>query len=391
MAATPTPAARPNEGPQAALRFARAPDGQSYIARQRVGYPFHITRPFYFDEAPAGALTLYLQSVSGGIYQGEDLRMTCSAEACSAAHVTTQAATIVHRMPAAPARQTVALEAADGALLEYLPDPLIMFPGARLTSVLEIEAAEGATVIACESFAHHDPGGEDRRFESFEAEMRIRDEGGRLLALERYVLAGDRLAEGASQIARWPAQGSVVVAHRGPAREAILAALRSALAPTESFYGGASALPNEAGVGVRLLARDGARLYGAGWRQRGAQSGSRSTAHRPPAAASEPGPRSQHALDIGSRKIRADIEQEAIARLCNFIGKAVAKVQARGVDAFAPSRVAARHAPRHGQRHVFDLQAEPIDERGHFDAETSPLCDNQCLGDGSGGHHDRIV
>ena len=168
MAATPTPAARANEGPQAALRFARAPDGQSYISRQRVGYPFHITRPFYFDEAPAGALTLYLQSVSGGIYQGEDLRMTCSAEACSAAHVTTQAATIVHRMPAAPARQTVALEAADGALLEYLPDPLIMFPGARLTSVLEIEAAEGATVVACESFAHHDPGGEDRRFESFD-------------------------------------------------------------------------------------------------------------------------------------------------------------------------------------------------------------------------------
>ena len=260
MAATPTPAARPNEGPQAALRFARAPDGQSYISRQRVGYPFHITRPFYFDEAPAGALTLYLQSVSGGIYQGEDLRMTCSAEACSAAHVTTQAATIVHRMPAAPARQTVALDAADGAFLEYLPDPLIMFPGARLTSVLEIEAAAGATVIASESFAHHDPGGEDRRFESFAAEMRIRDEGGRLLALERYALAGDHLAEGASQIARWPAQGSVVVAHRGPAREAILAALRSALAPTESFYGGASALPNEAGVGVRLLARDGARL-----------------------------------------------------------------------------------------------------------------------------------
>ena len=188
------PAARPNEGPQAALRFARAPDGRSYIARQRVGYPFHITRPFYFEEAPAGALTLYLQSVSGGIYQGEDLVMTCAAGAGSAAHVTTQAATIVHRMPAAPARQTVLLEAADGALLEYLPDPLIMFPGARLTSVLEIEATADATVIASESFAHHDPGGEDRRFESFGTEMRIRDEGGRLLALERYEVAGERLA-----------------------------------------------------------------------------------------------------------------------------------------------------------------------------------------------------
>jgi len=254
------PAARPNEGPQAALRFARAPDGQSYIARQRVGYPFHITRPFYLGEAPVGALTLYLQSVSGGIYQGEDLRMICSADAGSAAHVTTQAATIVHRMPAAPARQTVALEAADGALLEYLPDPLIMFPGAKLASVLEIEATADATVIASESFAHHDPGGEGRRFDRFEAELRIRDEGGHLLALERYAVAGDRLAEGASRIARWPAQGSFVVAHRGPACEAILAALRTALAPTDAFYGGASALPNEAGVGVRLLARDGARL-----------------------------------------------------------------------------------------------------------------------------------
>ena len=263
------PAARPNEGPQAALRFARAPDGRSYIARQRVGYPFHITRPFYLDEAPADALTLYLQSVSGGIYQGEDLVMTCAAGPGSAAHVTTQAATIVHRMPAAPARQTVLLEAAGAALLEYLPDPLIMFPGARLTSVLEIEAAADATVIASESFAHHDPGGEDRRFENFGAEMRIRDEGGRLLALERYEVAGERLETGRGQIARWPAQGSFVVAHRGPAREAILAALRSALTPTDEFYGGASPLPYEAGVGVRLLARDGATLrhgLDAAWR-----------------------------------------------------------------------------------------------------------------------------
>ena len=261
MGTTATPAARPDDGPQAALRFARAPDGQSYIARQRVGYPFHITRPFYLDDVPAGALTLYLQSVSGGIYQGEDLRLTCAAGPGSAAHVTTQAATIVHRMPAAPARQTVALAAEGDALLEYLPDPLIMFPGARLTSVLEIDAAADATVVASESFSHHDPGGEDRRFDRFRAEMRLRDENGRLLALERYEVAGDRLAPGrGGRLARWPAQGSLVVAHRGPSREAILAALRTALAPTEAFYGAASMLPNEAGVGVRLLARDGAAL-----------------------------------------------------------------------------------------------------------------------------------
>ena len=259
----PVPAlavARHNVEPQVALRFTRAPDGRSYISRQRVGYPFHITRPFYLDRAPAGALTLYLQSVSGGIYQGDDLHMTCVAEPGSVSHVTTQAATIVHRMPAAEAHQRVTLEAADGALLEYLPDPLIMFPGARLVSVLEITAAPGATVVASESFAHHDPGGEGRRFDRFQAELRIRDPGGRLLALERYALSGARLAIGESQVAPWPAQGGFVVAHRGAERAAVCEALREAMASTGAVYGGASALPNESGVIARLLAEDGAAL-----------------------------------------------------------------------------------------------------------------------------------
>ena len=266
----PAPAAAGRRAePQAALRFSRAPDGRSFVSRQRVGYPFHITRPFYLDEAPRGGLTLYLQSVSGGIYQGEDLRLACVAEPGSVAHVTTQAATIVHRMPAGGARQTVRLEAAQDAFLEYLPDPLILFPGARLESVLDIAAHRDATVIACEGFAHHDPGGDDRRFDRFRAEMRIGDESGRLLALERYAVAGARLARGAGQAAPWPAQGGLVVVHRGAARAALGAALRAAVTGEGAVYGGASALPNESGVAARLLARDGAalrRALAAAWR-----------------------------------------------------------------------------------------------------------------------------
>ena len=68
-------------GPQVDLVFARAPDGRSYISHQRVGYPFHITRPFYLDPEPAGLLTLYLQSVSGGIYRGERLALSLKAKA----------------------------------------------------------------------------------------------------------------------------------------------------------------------------------------------------------------------------------------------------------------------------------------------------------------------
>ena len=58
---------------QAEVHFDKSLAGKTYISHQRVGYPFHITRPFYLDPIPAGLLTLYLQSVSGGIYRGEDL------------------------------------------------------------------------------------------------------------------------------------------------------------------------------------------------------------------------------------------------------------------------------------------------------------------------------
>ncbi len=269
MNAAPPGAGRPLDGavaalpqiePQAAFRFARAPDGESYVARQRVGYPFHVTRPFYLDSTPEGALTLYLQSVSGGIYQGEDLLTECVAEAGSTAHVTTQAATIVHRMPAETARQTAALRAEGDALLEYLPDPLILFPGSRLTSVLDIAAAPDAVVVASESFTHHDPGGRGRRFDHFHAEMRIRDASGRLLALERYALLGDRLAEGAGPAAVWPSQGSFVVVCTGSHRNALLDAMRDAMPDDGTIYAGATMLPNDCGITARILARDGAAL-----------------------------------------------------------------------------------------------------------------------------------
>ena len=44
------------------------------------------------------------------------------------------------------------------------------------------------------------------------------------------------------------------------ANDAALAAIRTQLDGTEDCYGGASLLPNEAGVWVRLVARDGAAL-----------------------------------------------------------------------------------------------------------------------------------
>jgi urease accessory protein len=251
--------------PQAELVFTRAPDGHTFISHQRVGYPFHITRPFYLDKVPQGMLTLYLQSVSGGIYRGEALALTLEAEAGALAQVTTQSATIVHRMKTdGAARQDMVIRAGEGALLEYLPDPLILFPGAQFETTLRVAAEPSATVILSDAFTQHDSDEAGGRFARLAAETRIERPDGTLLAFDRFDIDGD-VAEAHldGKAEAYPAHGTLMVVHTGCSAEEMAAVLRDALGSCQGIYAGASTLPQESGAWVRILAKDGLALRAA--------------------------------------------------------------------------------------------------------------------------------
>lgn len=245
------------------LAFARSADGLTFIERQYAAYPFHLCAAHRFEGDPPGMATVYLQSSAGGIYEDDDLNVTLEAGPGAEAHVTTPAATIARGMTVG-ARQTVAIEAREGAFLEYLPDPVILFPGARLASRLAVRADEGATVLASDSFLSHDPAGRGAMFERFHCETAILDREGRALACDRFEITGALLAE------RLPglngdclAQGTLYVIHRVRKPAALVEALRRALAAEAEAYAGASALPNGCGAWARVLAADGAALKAA--------------------------------------------------------------------------------------------------------------------------------
>jgi len=259
-------------GPQAELVFSSAPDGRTFISHQRVGYPFHITRPFYLDRYPSELLTLYLQSVSGGIYRGEKLEMSLEAEAGALAQVTTQSATIVHRMKdGADACQHMTMRAAEGAHLEYLPDPLILFPGAKFETKLGVIAAPGSSVIIQDAFTQHDSEGAGRRFERLVSDTRIERPDGTLLAFDRFDVGGDfseAHLDDAGGVS-YPSHGTIMAVYdRCPADE-LANCLREALNGCQGVYVGASTLPNDCGAWGRVLAEDGHALRVAlnvGWR-----------------------------------------------------------------------------------------------------------------------------
>ena len=89
--------------------------GKTFLARQLTPHPFHITRPFYFEEVPQGIASLYLQSSSGGLYGDDHLTLDIAVRKNAAAHVTTQASTVVHAARGGVTRNRVRIHVERGA------------------------------------------------------------------------------------------------------------------------------------------------------------------------------------------------------------------------------------------------------------------------------------
>lgn len=261
MARTSSPdRGRVTEG-RAEVVFATDADGRTYLARQYASYPFHVCRAQYLDPGQPEMASLYLQSSAGGLFAGDRMALSLTTEAGARAHVTTQASTIVYRMENGEARQTAEFEVGQDSLLEYLPDPAILFPQARLRSRMSLRLAAGARAIVGEAFLPHDPGGTAEPFDYYESEMRVTGQGDALLALDRFRVTGAAVnTRKVGANGPYLMQGTLLVLCEGLEVDSIRETLRGELAKHPAIYGGISALPNDVGVWARLLAEEGAAL-----------------------------------------------------------------------------------------------------------------------------------
>jgi urease accessory protein len=257
--------------PQLALRFERDASGRTFLARKFATYPVFCAAPFHLDRSPPGMLTAIVQSCSGGLYEGDRLAWTIDAQPGAQAHVAPQGATVAHAMPhGGEARHAVQIDAAAGSLVEYLPDPLILLPSARVRSRLEVVAEPGATVLVGDAFLTHDPGGRGRPFQRLASETLLRRPGAAPFALDRFDVTGAGVAQAWRDLVPHPceAQGSLWVCAPGSSDE-LAATLHRALAQVPGLHAGAAALAGGSGAVARLLARDALALahgFRAAWR-----------------------------------------------------------------------------------------------------------------------------
>ncbi|UCD57815.1 MAG: urease accessory protein UreD [Candidatus Hydrogenedentota bacterium] len=255
------------ERPQVDLRWSRDAEGRTFVSHRFVSYPFAFTKPFHLDDEPKGMLTVIMQSTSGGVFANERLGLSLTVEPKAEVHFTTQSATVVHAMKRGEdAHQEITLSAAKDTFVEYMPETVILFPGAQFFQHLNVVVDPSATVMFCESFLNHDPQREREHFALLDSEITVTRPYGEVVCRDRLRTSGRVLTEAVAGIAEsYLSHGLFAVVR--PADEEENTRLQDFIADRldsiPNLYAGVSTLPADAGVCVRLAAIDG-NVFGIG-------------------------------------------------------------------------------------------------------------------------------
>jgi urease accessory protein len=228
-------------------------DGRTRLVYDRARVPFHLSGGLDHDDCLPDLATVYVQSPTGGIAQGDRHRAEVRVEAGARAHVTTQSATKVLGMERNYGHAETTLEVGPAGYLEYLPEPTILYGDARLYERIEADVAPDATLLLSSVVV---PGrlarGEAFDYDRYRGTVTVRDDGGTVVA-DTVDLGGETPTDGPGVLGEDAVVGTLYVVAPGDARD--LADRLHARVADAAGRAGASTLPRERGAVVRALGR----------------------------------------------------------------------------------------------------------------------------------------
>jgi urease accessory protein len=209
-----------------------------------------------FPSPEGEGLSAVFVNTAGGIAGGDRFDIAIAAQEGARLTLTTAAAEKVYRANAQAAELNIALKVADGAHLSWLPQETILFDRAKMSRHIDIDLAEGASLLLCEIAVFGRAAmGERMEQGAFVDRWRLR-RGGRLVFAETVRLGGDI---GAKLKRPAIAKGGVAIgtALIVPGDEALVERVRE----IASSFGGEAAISAWNGFAMaRFCAQDAARL-----------------------------------------------------------------------------------------------------------------------------------
>ncbi|MGH8632532.1 MAG: urease accessory protein UreD, partial [Burkholderiales bacterium] len=198
------------------------------------------------------------------VLQGDRLALDVALGPQARAHVTTQSATKIHSMDANYAVQTQAIALADGAYLEFLPEPLIPHRRSRFVADTRISIAPTATLLFAEIIQpgrkHHHP---DEYFGATLLSLSVCAErpDGRTLFTEKLVIEpGRRPVRQTGVMDAFDVLANVILLTPMAVADRIHARVEADVDLARGVAFGACRLPNDAGLIYKVLGRETAEV-----------------------------------------------------------------------------------------------------------------------------------
>lgn len=225
------------------------------VKEQYSRVPLYTQRALYLEETVPAMAYMYIISPSGGILQGDRYRMDIKLKNKVLAHLTTQGATRVYKMEKNFATQIINIDVGESCYLEYVPDQIIPYRNSRFYQEVNLSVHDSATLVYSEMVT---PGrvasGEHYLYDICYMKAAAKNQKDQIRFFDVVILEPlKRNIRTFGILGGYDVFGTVYVLAEKKYITELNEKVNLAIKSNSMIIGGASVLPRESGLLVRLL------------------------------------------------------------------------------------------------------------------------------------------
>jgi urease accessory protein len=238
------------------LRLEHDPDRQKTVAKEQYSkVPLYTQRVLYLEESLPSMAYMYIISPSGGILQGDRYRMDITLKNDAFFHLTTQGATRLYRMDKNYATQIVNITVGEGCYFEYIPDQIIPYRNSRFYQEVTLNTHDNSTMVYSEMLVPGRVGsGESFEYDICYLKTNSKNQNGELRFIDIAMLEPKKKSiRNFGVLEGFDVVGTVYILTETKYIRELNDQINSMIESLPKIYGGATILPKNSGVMIRLL------------------------------------------------------------------------------------------------------------------------------------------
>ena len=228
---------------------------KTVIAEQLSRVPLYVQKALYYDDTIPSMAHVFVLSPSGGVLQGDRYRTDIELKNGAISHITTQGATRLYKMNSNYATQMINLNVGKNCYLEFLPEQLIPYKNSRYYQRATFNVDDSATLVYSETIV---PGrvamGELFDYDVCCLKTLCYDDKQEMKFHDNCILEPKKQVMNSLGIfGNKTAHSMMYVVTKQECIEELYEAINQLFKDNDEIIGGASILPNNSGLSVRVL------------------------------------------------------------------------------------------------------------------------------------------